>query len=52
MGRTSSRMADPTMRTHEDINSDCLVFFGIQYFTCCGWMYASVSPRPPWNVYS
>ncbi|POR32748.1 Uncharacterized protein TPAR_07073 [Tolypocladium paradoxum] len=45
MGRTTSRMRDPTMQTHEEINPDCLVFFGIQYFTCCGWVYNMIKRR-------
>jgi hypothetical protein len=38
VGKTSERMRDPTMRTYEPFNSDCLLMCGITYFTGCGWM--------------
>ncbi|KJZ71547.1 hypothetical protein HIM_09085 [Hirsutella minnesotensis 3608] len=39
LGRTVSRMRDPSMRSHDEMNSECLIFTGIQCFTGCGWIY-------------
>ncbi|KDN69447.1 putative PLAC8 family protein [Colletotrichum sublineola] len=40
VGKTSERLRDPTMQTYEAINTDCLLMFGISFFTGCGWVYA------------
>ncbi|KAH6665340.1 PLAC8 family protein [Plectosphaerella plurivora] len=37
-GRTSERLRDPSMRSYETINMDCLLMAGVTYFTCCGWI--------------
>lgn len=37
-GRTSTRLRDPSMVTHEEINGDCALWCGINSFTGCGWM--------------
>ncbi|TEA14062.1 Protein PLANT CADMIUM RESISTANCE 3 [Colletotrichum sidae] len=40
LGKTSERMRDPTMQTYEAINTDCLLYCGISFFTGCGCIYA------------
>ncbi|KAF6840735.1 Cell number regulator 11 [Colletotrichum musicola] len=40
LGKTSERLRDPTMQTYEAVNTDCLLFCGINAFTGCGWIYA------------
>lgn len=37
VGRTSDRMRDPSMQTHETFNSECMIMCAITYFGC-GWM--------------
>ncbi|PFH62114.1 hypothetical protein XA68_15075 [Ophiocordyceps unilateralis] len=41
-GRTASRMRDPSMQSHSEVNGDCVVFALIHYFTGCGWVYNTV----------
>ncbi|KAB5578203.1 DUF614 domain-containing protein [Coniochaeta sp. 2T2.1] len=42
LGKTSERMRDPSMRSYETCNSDCMIMCGITYFTCCGWIYGMI----------
>ncbi|KAH7113561.1 PLAC8 family-domain-containing protein, partial [Dactylonectria macrodidyma] len=45
LGRTSSRMRDPTMQAAESCNRDCWLFCCIQCVTGCGWIYAMMKRR-------
>ncbi|KAM0335512.1 hypothetical protein ACHAQA_000560 [Verticillium albo-atrum] len=42
LGKTSERMRDPTLRTYEAFNTDCLLMCGITWFTGCGWIFAMI----------
>ena len=50
-GRTADRMRDPSMKTAETFNNDCLISLVLNCAVGCGWMYASpqtpLSPLPP-----
>jgi Cys-rich protein (TIGR01571 family) len=39
VGRTADRMRDPSMRTADNMNSDCLIHGGLTWFAALGWVY-------------
>ncbi|RDA92928.1 hypothetical protein CP533_3859 [Ophiocordyceps camponoti-saundersi (nom. inval.)] len=41
-GRTATRMRDPTMQSHSELNGDCIVFGLLHYFTGFAWVYNMV----------
>lgn len=43
-GRTADRMRDPSMKTAETFNNDCLISLVLNCAVGCGWMYASPFP--------
>ncbi|OAQ66930.1 protein family Cys-rich [Pochonia chlamydosporia 170] len=41
-GKTMDRMRDPSLQSHDPLNNECMIWGGIQCFTCCGWLYNMV----------
>lgn len=44
-GQTADRMRDPTMKSAEMFNNDCLISLVLNCAVGCGWMYVSPSPH-------
>ncbi|KKA27404.1 hypothetical protein TD95_000477 [Thielaviopsis punctulata] len=40
LGKTSTRMRDPSMQSYSTVNTDCMLSCGINCLTGCGWIYA------------
>ncbi|KAL5611584.1 uncharacterized protein BROUX77_001740 [Berkeleyomyces rouxiae] len=40
IGKTATRMRDPSMQSYSCVNTDCMLTCGINCLTGCGWIYA------------
>ncbi|KAK4464512.1 PLAC8 family-domain-containing protein [Cladorrhinum samala] len=39
VGKSATRMNDPSMQSYETVNGDCMIFLGINCVSGCGWIY-------------
>ncbi|KAK4222267.1 cell number regulator 11 [Podospora fimiseda] len=42
VGKSATRMKDPSMQSYDTFNGECMIFTGINCATGCGWIYAMI----------
>ncbi|KAG6128611.1 hypothetical protein E4U28_008153 [Claviceps purpurea] len=50
-GRTMDRIKDPSLQSHDPLNSECIVWSAIQCFTGCGCLYNLIKRGEIRNLY-